>query len=115
MQTFIYIQLFIAPKFAEVHVGLQNCSYNQFTTLSLYVFMQVTARHIDVSAAKNSYNEKNTAAARWGVTAGDALSVCVYIIYTACGDQVKCSSLFHEQKGQGELDSYRTIYQSDGK
>jgi len=40
-----------------------------------------------------------TAVARWGVTAGDALSVCVYIFYTACGDQVKCSSLFHEREG----------------
>jgi len=59
----------------------------------------VKARHVDVSAVKNSYNEKkNTVAARWGVTAGDALSVCVYIFYTACGDEVKCSSLFHEQE-----------------
>ena len=61
--------------------------------------MQVKARHIDVSAVKNSHNEKNTAATRWGVTAGDALSVCVYIFYTAYGDQVKCSSLFHGQEG----------------
>jgi hypothetical protein len=43
--------------------------------------------------------KQNIAAARWGVTAGDALSVCVYIFYTACGDQVKCSFLFHEQEG----------------
>ena len=77
--------------------------------------MQVKARHIDVSAVKNSFNEKNTAASWWGVTAGDAFSVGVYISYTVCGDQVKCSSLFHEQEGQGELDSYRKIYLSEGK
>jgi len=29
--------------------------------------MLVKARHIDVSAVKNSYNKKNTAATRWGV------------------------------------------------
>ena len=44
----------------EVHVGLQNCSYNQFTTLSLQVFMRVNVRHISVSAVKNSYNGKKT-------------------------------------------------------
>jgi hypothetical protein len=60
--------------------------------------MKVKARHIDVSAVK-CYNEKHTATARWGVTAGDALSVCVYISYTACGDRVKCSFLFPEQEG----------------
>jgi hypothetical protein len=43
--------------------------------------LRVKSRHIDISAVKNSYNEENTAAARWGVTAGDALSVCVYIFY----------------------------------
>jgi len=32
---YIYIYRFIAQKFIEVHVGLQNCSYNQSTTLSL--------------------------------------------------------------------------------
>jgi hypothetical protein len=62
--------------------------------------MLVTARYIDVSAVKNSYNEKNAAAAMWGVTTGEALSVCIYIFYTACGDQVKCSSLFHEREGR---------------
>jgi hypothetical protein len=36
---YIYIYIYIVPKFVAVHVGLQNCSYNQFTTLSLYVFM----------------------------------------------------------------------------
>jgi hypothetical protein len=25
--------------------------------------------------------------------------LCVYISYTACGDQVKCNSLFREQEG----------------
>jgi hypothetical protein len=55
---------------------------------------------MDVSAVKNSYNEENnTAAARWGVTARGALSVCVYIFYTACGVEVKCSSLLYEQEG----------------
>jgi len=44
----------MAPKFVAVHVGLQNCCYNQFTTLSLHVFMLVKARYIDVSAVKNS-------------------------------------------------------------
>jgi hypothetical protein len=39
-------------------VGLKNCSYKQFTTLSLHVFMHVKVRYIDVSAVKNSYNEK---------------------------------------------------------
>ena len=37
----------------EVHVELQNCSYNQFTTLSLCVFMWVDVRHINISAVKN--------------------------------------------------------------
>jgi len=48
----------------EVHVGLQNCSYNQFTTYSLLVFMSVNVRHINTLAMKNNYNGKNTAAAR---------------------------------------------------
>jgi len=48
----------------EVHVRLQNCSYNQFTTLSLQVFMWVNVRHIDISAVKINYNGKNTAATR---------------------------------------------------
>jgi len=62
--THTYMKRFIAPIFMEVHVGLQNCSYNQFTTLSLRVFMRVNVRHIYVSAVKNNYNEKNTAATR---------------------------------------------------
>jgi hypothetical protein len=28
----VFFNWFIAPKFIEVQVGLQNCSYNQFTT-----------------------------------------------------------------------------------
>jgi hypothetical protein len=48
---------------------------------------------------KNSYNEKNIAATRCGVTAGDALPVCLHMSYTACGNQVKCSSLFHKEEG----------------
>ena len=64
---------------------------------------------------KNSYNKKKTAAARWGVTAGDALSVCVYIFYTASGDQVKCSFLFREEEVQDELDGYRKIFLSGGR
>jgi len=40
----------------EVHVGLQNCSYIQFTTLSLRVFMWVNVRHISISAVKNNYS-----------------------------------------------------------
>jgi hypothetical protein len=79
----------------SVHVGLQNCSYNQFTTLSIQVFMSVNVRHINISAVKNDYNGKNTAAARWE----DVSSVCVYILYTACEDHVKCSSLFGRQEG----------------
>ena len=55
----------------EVHVELQNCSYNQFTTLSLLVFMWVNVRHINVTAVQNNYNGKNTAAAMWEVTAED--------------------------------------------
>jgi uncharacterized protein YqgC (DUF456 family) len=74
----MYIYRFIAPKFVVVNVGFQNCSYNQFTTLLLHVFILVTARHIDVSAVTNSYNEKNTAAARWGVTT-EILCPFVYI------------------------------------
>ena len=48
----------------EVHVGLQNCSYSLFATLSLRVCMSVNVRHIDISAVKNNYNGKHTAAAR---------------------------------------------------
>ena len=55
----------------EVHVGLQNCSYNQFTALSLLVFMWVNIRHINVTAVNINYNGKNTAAAIWEVTAED--------------------------------------------
>ena len=36
----------------EVHVGLQNFSYSQFTTLSRRVFMRVNVRHINISAVK---------------------------------------------------------------
>jgi hypothetical protein len=35
------------------------------------VVMQVNVRHINILAVKNNYNRKNTAAARWEVTAED--------------------------------------------
>jgi len=48
----------------KVHIGLQNCSYRQFTTLSLQVFMTVNVRHIKIAAVENNYNGQNTAGAR---------------------------------------------------
>ena len=44
----------------EVHVGLQNCSHNQFTTLSLLVYMRVNVRHINVTAVKNKIHLRTT-------------------------------------------------------
>jgi len=44
-----------------------NCSYNQFTTVSLRLFMYVCVKHLKVSAVKNKYYIKNTVAAGVGV------------------------------------------------
>ena len=44
---------------------------------------------------------KNTAAAGVGFTTVGVLSVCVYIFYTARGDQVKYNSLFGKREGWG--------------
>jgi len=76
---YIYIYRFIAPKFVAVHVELQNCCYNQFTTLSLHVFMLVTARHIDVSAVKKSHNEEKTLRPIGGELQQEMLCPFVYI------------------------------------
>jgi len=66
----------------KAHVGLQNCSYSQFTTLSLQVFMWVNVRHINISAVKNNYNGENTAAARREVATEDVLvRLCIYFLY----------------------------------
>ena len=51
-------------------------------------------KHVKVSAVKNKYYIKNTAAAGVGFTTAGVWSVCVYIFYTARGDQVKYNSLF---------------------
>jgi len=54
----------------------------------------VRVKHVKVSAVKNKYYIKNTAAAGVGFTTAGVWSVCVYIFYTARGDQVKYNSLF---------------------
>ena len=38
-----------------------NCSNNQFTTVSLWLFVYVRLKHVKVSAVKNKYYIKNTA------------------------------------------------------
>jgi len=45
--------------------GLTNCSNNQLTTSSLWLFMYVLVKHLKVSAVKNKYYIKNTAATLW--------------------------------------------------
>jgi len=35
-----------------------NCSNNQFTTVSLWVFLYVRVKHVKVSAVKNKYDIK---------------------------------------------------------
>jgi hypothetical protein len=50
---------------------------------------------------KNKYYIKNTAADGVGFTITGVWSVCVYIFYTARGDQVKYNSLFGKQEGWG--------------
>ena len=54
--------------------------------------MYVRVKHVKVSAVKNKYYIKNTAAAGVGFTIVGVWSVCVYIFYTARGDQVKYNS-----------------------
>jgi hypothetical protein len=56
--------------------------------------MYVRVKHVKVSAVKNKYYIKDTAAAGVGFTTVGVSSVCVYIFYTARGDRVKCNSLF---------------------
>ena len=38
-EAIFFFKGFIAPKLKKVHVGLQNCSYTQFTTVSLQVLI----------------------------------------------------------------------------
>jgi hypothetical protein len=101
VKLFIYIYI-------KIYCTEIRCSTCGVTKLLLQPIYNIITSCIHVgnsktdwcfSSEKESQWRKNTAADRWGVTAGDALSVCVYISYTACGDQVKCSSLFHEQEG----------------
>jgi hypothetical protein len=63
--------------------------------------MYVLVKHLKVSAVKNKYYIKNTAAAGVGFTTVGVWSVCVYILYTARGDQVKYNSLFGKREGWG--------------
>jgi len=63
--------------------------------------MYVGAKHLKVSAVKNKYYIKNTAAAGVGFTTVCVWSVCVCIFYSARGDQVKYNSLFGKREGLG--------------
>ena len=54
-----------------------NCSNNQFTTVSLWLFMYVRVKHLKVSAVKIKYYIKNTAAADVGFTIVGVWSICV--------------------------------------
>ena len=56
-------------------------------------------KHVKVSAVKNKYYIKNTAAAGVGFTVIGVWSVCVYIFYTARGDRVKYNSLLANERG----------------
>ena len=53
-----------------------NCSNNQFTTVSLWLFLYVRVKHVKVSAVKNKYYIKNTAAAGVGL-----VRLCIYFVY----------------------------------
>jgi len=97
---------------AEIHWS--TCGVTKLFLQPIYhiitlIILVSKKRRVYVSAVKSNYNGKNTAAAGWEVTAGDAWSVCVYIFYTACGGQIRCSSLFHGQGGWGVLDSCRKL------
>ena len=58
-------------------------------------------KHFKVSAVKNKYYIKNNASVAVGFTIAGVWSVCVYIFYTAHGDQVKYNSLFGKREGWG--------------
>ena len=63
---------------------ITNCSNNQFTTISLWVFMyiHVCVKHVKVSAVKNKYYIKNTAAAGGKVYNSRCLvRLCIYFLY----------------------------------
>ena len=60
--------------------------------------MYVRVKNLKVSAVKNKYYIKITAAAGVGFKIVGVWSVCVYIFYTARGDQVKDNSLFGKQE-----------------
>ena len=63
--------------------------------------MYVRVKHLRVSAVKNKYYIKNTAAAGVGFTTVGVGSVCVYIFYTARGDRVKYNSPIWQTRGLG--------------
>ena len=63
--------------------------------------MYVRVKHVKVSAVKNKYYIKNTAAAGVVFTIAGVWSVRVYIFYTARGDRVKYNSLFGKREGSG--------------
>jgi len=68
--------------------------------------MYVRVKHVKVSALKNKYYIKNTAAAGVGFTITGVWSVYVYIFYTARGDQVKYNLLFGKREGWGVWSSW---------
>ena len=57
-------------------------------------------KHVKVSAVKNKYYIKNTAAAGEKVYNNRFMvRLCIYFVYTARGDQVKYNSLFDKREG----------------
>jgi len=57
-----HLYLIRCPTIHEESTWFANCSNNQFTIVSLWVFMYVRVKHVKVSAVKNKYYIKNTAA-----------------------------------------------------
>jgi len=101
--VFIIFIYYLLLRFSYNTWEVTNCSNNQFTTVPLWLFMYVRVKHVKVSAMKNKYYIKNTTAAGVGFTVVGVWSVCVYIFYTARGDQVNYISLFGKREGWGHL------------
>ena len=98
---FIYLFMIYCSDINIMHELVTNCFKNQFTAVSLWLFVYVRVKHLKVSALKNKYYIKNTAAAGVGFTIIGVWPVCVYIFHTASGDRVRYNSLFGKREGWG--------------
>jgi len=80
---FIYLFIYdLLLRYSYNTCEVTNCSNNQFTTVSLWLFMYVRVKNLKVSAVKNKYYIKRNCSCRWRVYNNRCLiRLCIYFLY----------------------------------